>query len=104
MKGLRWYIAGLLFLATVINYIDRQTLSVVAPVLTKELGISNTEYANILTAFLVPYTVMYVMTGWLTDRWGTRRADLPLRRTSPGWPTAANPPSLRSPKYWPGRG
>ncbi len=74
MKGVRWSIAGLLFGATVINYVDRQTLSVVAPVLTKELGISNTEYANILTAFLVPYTAMYVLSGWLCDRWGTRLA------------------------------
>ncbi|MEP7364225.1 MAG: MFS transporter [Acidobacteriota bacterium] len=74
MKNLRWLIAGLLFLATVINYIDRQTLSVVAPVLTRELGISNTEYSNILTAFLVPYTVMYILSGWLCDRWGTRKA------------------------------
>jgi len=74
MKGMRWGIAALLFLATVINYIDRQTLSVVAPVLTKELGISNTQYADILTAFLFPYTVMYVVSGWLCDRWGTRRA------------------------------
>jgi len=70
----RWGIATLLFLATVINYIDRQTLSVVAPVLTKELGISNTEYSNILAAFLIPYTLMYVPSGWLCDRWGTRAA------------------------------
>lgn len=69
---LRWLIASLLFLATVINYIDRQTLSIVAGVLTTELGISNVEYANILTAFLVPYTLMYVVSGWLVDRWGTR--------------------------------
>jgi ACS family hexuronate transporter-like MFS transporter len=86
VKGLRWYIAGLLFLATVINYIDRQTLSVVAPVLTRELGISNTEYSNILTAFLVPYTLMYVVTGWLSDRWGTRRA----LATFMAWWSAAN--------------
>jgi ACS family hexuronate transporter-like MFS transporter len=69
---LRWLIASLLFLATVINYIDRQTLSIVAGVLTKELEISNVQYANILTAFLVPYTLMYVVSGWLVDRWGTR--------------------------------
>ncbi|MGH9673665.1 MAG: MFS transporter [Bryobacteraceae bacterium] len=69
---LRWWIAGLLFLATVINYVDRQTLSIVAGVLTKELGISNVQYANILTAFLVPYTLMYVVSGYLVDRWGTR--------------------------------
>lgn len=74
MSRWRWGIAALLFLATVINYIDRQTLSVVAPVLTKELGISNTEYADILTAFLFPYTFMYIVSGWLCDRWGTRKA------------------------------
>ncbi len=62
----------MLFLSTVINYIDRQTLSVLAPVLTKELGISPSEYANILTGFLAAYTVMYVGSGFLVDRFGTR--------------------------------
>lgn len=71
---LRWYVAALLFLASVINYIDRQALSVVAPVLTKELDISPVEYANILQAFLISYTVMYVFSGVLTDRYGTRRS------------------------------
>lgn len=69
---LRWWIAGLLFLSTVINYVDRQTLSVLSPVLTSELGISPIAYSNILTAFLAAYTVMYVVSGILVDRWGTR--------------------------------
>ena len=69
---LRWWIAALLFLSTVINYIDRQTLSVLAPVLTRELGLSPIAYSNILTAFLAAYTVMYVGSGFLVDRWGTR--------------------------------
>lgn len=69
---LRWYIAALLFTATVINYIDRQTLSVVAPVLTKELNISPIEYSNMLQAFLIAYTVMYLGSGFLVDKWGTR--------------------------------
>ncbi|MCC6862878.1 MAG: MFS transporter [Bryobacterales bacterium] len=71
---LRWYIAALLFASTVINYVDRQTLSIVAPVLTRELNISQIEYANILQAFLIAYTVMYVGSGILVDRWGTRLA------------------------------
>ncbi len=71
---LRWWIAALLFFSTVINYIDRQTLSVLAPVLTKELGITDVEYSNILTAFLAAYTVMYVGSGFLVDRWGARIA------------------------------
>jgi len=71
---LRWGIAALLFFSTVINYVDRQTLSVLAPVLTKELGISDVEYSNILTAFLAAYTLMYVGSGFLVDRWGARLA------------------------------
>jgi ACS family hexuronate transporter-like MFS transporter len=71
---LRWYVAALLFTATVINYIDRQTLSIVAPVVTKELGISPIGYAQILQAFLIAYTLMYLGSGFLVDRWGTRKA------------------------------
>ena len=74
IAGLRWWIAGLLFLSTVINYVDRQTLSIVAPQLTKELGLSPVAYANILNAFLVAYTLMYLGSGVLVDRWGTRVA------------------------------
>lgn len=69
---LRWYIAALLFLSTVINYVDRQTLSVVAPILTKELNLSAVAYANILSAFLVAYTLMYLGSGILVDRFGTK--------------------------------
>ena len=72
LQGVRWYVAALLVASTVINYIDRQALSVVAPVLTKELHISQIEYGYILQAFLVSYTIMYVLTGPLVDRWGTR--------------------------------
>ena len=69
---LRWYVAALLFLATVINYVDRQALSVVAPVLTKELQLTPVAYANVLQAFLWAYTVMYVISGIIVDKWGTR--------------------------------
>ena len=69
---LRWWIAALLFLASVINYVDRQTLSVLAPVITKELGIGDIAYSRILQAFLIAYTVMYVGSGLICDRFGTR--------------------------------
>ena len=69
---LRWLIAALLFTATVINYIDRQTLSILAPVLTKELQLTPIQYANILMAFQIAYAVMYLVSGVLVDRWGTR--------------------------------
>ena len=74
MTKTRWTIAALLFLASVINYIDRQVLSVVAPILTKEFSLSPQQYSYIGLAFQIPYTLMYVGSGFLVDRWGTRKA------------------------------
>ena len=67
-------IAALLFAATVINYIDRQTLSVLASEITEELGISDIEYAQVVQAFLICYAAMYIVWGRIIDRWGTRVA------------------------------
>jgi ACS family hexuronate transporter-like MFS transporter len=72
INNLRWWIAGLVFLSTVINYIDRQTLSVLSPRLTKELGITDIQYGWISQAFLIPYTAMYIVAGMLLDRYGTK--------------------------------
>ncbi len=72
IKNLRWYIAGLVFLSTVINYVDRQTLSVLAPRLTKDLGLTNIEYGWISQAFLIPYTLMFIVSGVLIDRYGVK--------------------------------
>jgi len=72
-RRLRWWVAGLLFLATVINYLDRQALSLLAPMLRDLFGISNTEYARILFAFLLAYMIMQAGSGRLMDRLGTRR-------------------------------
>lgn len=68
----RWMIVGLLFLATAINYIDRQTLSVLSPLLRKELGLSEADYSNVVSAFLLSYLVMYTVSGRLIDRVGAR--------------------------------
>ncbi|MCP5114266.1 MAG: MFS transporter [bacterium] len=73
MPHLRWWIAALLFLATVINYIDRQTLSVLAPVLRDEFGMSNTDYSRIVSAFMLAYLIMQTGSGRLMDKLGTRR-------------------------------
>jgi MFS transporter, ACS family, hexuronate transporter len=72
IHNLRWWIAGLVFLSTVINYVDRQTLSVLIPRLSKELGLTNAEYGWISNAFLIPYTVMFIVAGLLIDRYGTK--------------------------------
>ena len=72
IRHLRWYIGGLLFLSTVINYIDRQTLSVLSPYLKKEYQWTNSDYANILIAFRLTYTVGQTFAGRFLDRVGTR--------------------------------
>lgn len=72
INNLRWWITGLVFFGTVINYVDRQTLSSLAPRLTKELHLTNSDYGLISNAFLIPYTVMFVVSGWLIDRYGTK--------------------------------
>jgi MFS transporter, ACS family, aldohexuronate transporter len=69
---MRWYIGGLLFLSTVINYIDRQTLSVLAPYLKTEYRWTNTDFAMVLIAFRVTYTVGQTIAGRVIDRLGTR--------------------------------
>src|SRR3954468_19144759 len=73
LSGLRWWIIGLIFLATLINYIDRLTISVLAPVITRDLGLTNTEFGGILTWFLLAYTISQGLSGKLYDRIGTKR-------------------------------
>jgi MFS transporter, ACS family, aldohexuronate transporter len=72
LRGLRWWIIGLVFLATLINYIDRLTISVLAPVITRDLGLTNTEFGGIVTWFLLAYTISQGLSGKLYDRIGTR--------------------------------
>ena len=69
---LRWVIVGLLFMATVINYVDRQTLSILSTTLRKELQLSDSDYANCVTAFLASYAVMYSVSGRIIDHIGVR--------------------------------
>ena len=58
IPGLRWYIVILLCLSSELNYLDRQTLSVLAQTIQDELGITTMQYANITSTFLVSYTIM----------------------------------------------
>ncbi len=69
---LRWGMIALVFWATVINYLDRQALSVAAPVLREQFSMSNTEYSRVVTAFLLAYTIANGISGPLIDRMGTR--------------------------------
>jgi ACS family hexuronate transporter-like MFS transporter len=69
----RWWVLGLLLLATIINFVDRQALSLVAPVLRDELALSNTQYGTIVSAFMLGMLVGELPMGWLMDRIGPRR-------------------------------
>lgn len=73
IKGLRWYIAGLLCLASALNYLDRQTLSVLIGTIKTELHLNNASYGEINAWFLASYGVMYAVSGRIIDYIGTRR-------------------------------
>jgi ACS family hexuronate transporter-like MFS transporter len=70
---LRWVIAALLFLATTINYLDRQALSIASKTIRGEFGLDEQDYSYILTFFFLAYAIMYAGSGYLLDRLGTRR-------------------------------
>jgi ACS family hexuronate transporter-like MFS transporter len=73
LPALRWWVGGLLFASTVINYLDRQTLSVLAPYLKQDYRWSNGDYALIVIAYRVAYSIGQAVSGRLIDRVGTRR-------------------------------
>jgi ACS family hexuronate transporter-like MFS transporter len=73
IPSLRWWIGGILFASTVINYIDRQTLSILAPYLKQDYHWTNVDYANIAIAFRIAYSIGQSVCGRLIDRVGTRR-------------------------------
>lgn len=68
----RWVMIALAFWATVINYLDRQTLSVAAPVILEQFHMSSVTYSRVLFGFLLAYTIMNGVSGPLIDRLGTR--------------------------------
>ena len=69
---LRWIIASLLFLVTVLNYVDRQTLSVLSGEISEEFNWSNQDYSYVVFSFQLAYMVMQSGAGALFDRIGTR--------------------------------
>lgn len=73
LPGLRWWIIVLVFLATVINYIDRQAIATISTVIRADLGLSNQQYALISAWFLLAYTLSQGISGKLYDRYGTRK-------------------------------
>jgi ACS family hexuronate transporter-like MFS transporter len=72
LHPLRWYIGAALFLSTVINYIDRQTLNVLAPILKNEFHWTNADFAWVVIAFRIAYAIGQTGSGRFLDRVGTR--------------------------------
>ena len=72
IKGLRWWIIGLIFVATVINYIDRTAFALLWPQMGKDLGMDNSDYALMLNIFMITYAASKFLSGRLYDQIGTR--------------------------------
>jgi ACS family hexuronate transporter-like MFS transporter len=68
----RWTICALLFAATTINYIDRQILSLIKPILDQQLGWTNEEFGLVNSAFQGAYAVGLLFFGWFVDRFGEK--------------------------------
>ena len=72
LKGLRWWIIGLIFIATVINYIDRTAFALLWPQMGEDLGMDKTDYALMLNIFMITYAASKFLSGRLYDKIGTR--------------------------------
>lgn len=72
VSNFRWFIVALLLMATTINYVDRQILALLKPILDRELGWSNEDYGRVNSAFQATYAVSYVVLGWFIDRFGIK--------------------------------
>ncbi|MFC1483428.1 MFS transporter [Candidatus Neomarinimicrobiota bacterium] len=72
IKGLRWWIVGLVALATVINYIDRSSLSIMWPDMKHDIGLTDADYAMISIMFTIAYAISQSLSGKLYDWVGTR--------------------------------
>ncbi|MDG2491501.1 MAG: MFS transporter [Flavobacteriaceae bacterium] len=72
IRGLRWWIIILIFIATVINYIDRTAFALLWPEMGKDLGMDNSDYAIMLNVFMATYAAGKFLSGKLYDKIGTR--------------------------------
>ncbi|MEI6345447.1 MAG: MFS transporter [Verrucomicrobiota bacterium] len=72
LNNLRWAVIGLIFCATLVSYIDRQTVSVMAPVLCKDLSMTNTQYGAVGSCFLFAYALSMWLWGGVFDKVGSR--------------------------------
>lgn len=69
----RWFIVAIIFVAIVFNYVDRQMVSILKPLLKSEFDLDDSGYAMIVNVFTICYAVMYPVSGWLVDKFGAGR-------------------------------
>ncbi|MCW2239040.1 MFS transporter [Azospirillum canadense] len=99
IRGLRWQILALVMLGTIVNYIDRNTLGILAPTLKEQLHFTTEEYSFVVSAFQLCYSLMQPVAGYITDLiglklgyfmfaflWGTAAA---LHALAGGWQSMA---------------
>ncbi len=72
IKGLRWYMIGLVTIGTVLGYLTRNTIAVAAPTLMTELHITTQQYSYIIAAYSACYTLMQPVAGYVLDLLGTK--------------------------------
>lgn len=68
----RWYVCGLLFYATTVNYMDRQVLGLLKPVITRELGWTESDYGSVVFGFQLAYAIVMPVAGRVIDKLGTK--------------------------------
>ncbi|MEP7110697.1 MAG: MFS transporter, partial [Ferruginibacter sp.] len=69
----RWTICSLLFFATTVNYLDRQVLSLLKPLLEEKFGWTNSQYADIAGVFQFTYAISMLFAGRVIDKLGTKK-------------------------------
>lgn len=72
IKGIRWWMVGLVTAGLIVNYLARNTLSVAAPTLMSELSISTEQYSHIVVAWQICYALMQPVAGYVIDAIGTK--------------------------------
>jgi len=72
ISNYRWTVCALIFFATTVNYLDRQVIGILKPILDSDLGIGEKEYSHIIMAFQILYAVGMILTGRLIDKFGSK--------------------------------
>ena len=72
-EWVRWVPAVSMLLVSLISYVDRSTLAILAPTILKETGLNGEQYGFIISAFSVAYMISNPLWGWILDRAGLRR-------------------------------